>query len=727
MGKTGTLTVRVVSDTKKFESGMDKTASKAGKVGDKFESAGRKMSVFATVPVAAAMGFAASAASDLNETLSKSNTVFGKSAKTIENWADGAVDDFGQSKREALDAASTFGNLFVQLGIGADQAAEMSMEMTELASDFASFHNADITQVLEAQTAAFRGEYDALQRFVPTINAATVEQRALEMTGKAATKELTAQEKALAVNKIMFENAGDAIGDFDRTQDSAANQTRKAKAAMEDAAAELGTALLPIVAKAAGGVADLAGAFSDLPDGVQTAIIALAGLLAAAGPVMTVGGKIANNWAKVSSAFDKGSIAAFNAAGNWKKLAVQGGALAAATIAVTKAVEAYGNEMDEAASDGESAGKKIIGSFDAQKASADEFAAEMNRLTAAHNGLIEDANNAKNPFLKERFLEAAEAVAVTRREMDTQWESAFKLRDELGITGDEAIRMAVNEETMGAAVDETTGEIDTQAAAADELDQAVQRLTDSTEELIGVHMSAEEATLAVTGEFATLTETLKENGSTLDINTEKGRANREQIVRTADSILNHVTALAEQGATTDEVTFAMGAHIAQLKATMRQAGLSEDEINSYINTLGLTPDNIATVVQLHGTAEAERALEHLSRLRIAQIQAQVTGSSTAGHQLRHSGGPVSKGTPYLVGRAGHEELFVPDQSGDIISGPKTDQILSGMSGGAVVGARGMGACMNVQINVHGSVYGDRRALMGEIAQAVRDGIPLPPR
>lgn len=724
MGKSGTLTVRVVSDTSKFESGMDKTAQKAGKVGDKFETAGRKMSVFATVPVAAAMGFAANAASDLNETLSKSNTVFGKSAKTIENWADGAVDDFGQSKREALDAASTFGNLFVQLGIGADQAAEMSMEMTELASDFASFHNADITQVLEAQTAAFRGEYDALQRFVPTINAATVEQRALEMTGKATTKELTAQEKALAVNKIMFENAGDAIGDFDRTQDSAANQTRKAKAAMEDAAAELGTALLPIVAKAAGGVADLAGAFSDLPDGVQTAIVALAGLMAAAGPVMTVGGKIANNWGKVVTAFDKGSIAAFNAAGNWKKLAVQGGALAAATIAVTKAVEAYGNEMDEAASDGESAGKKIVGTFDATKASADEFAAEMNRLTAAHNDLIDNANRAKNPFLKERYLEAAEAVAVTRREMGTAWDAAFKLRDELGITGDEALQMALDQETMGAAVDDTTGEIDTQAAAAEELDQAVQRLTDSTEELIGVHMSAEEATLAVTNEFATLTETLKENGATLDLNTEKGRANREQIVRTTDGILNHITALAEQGATTDEVNWVLNEHVGQLKATMRQAGLSEDEIDSYINTLGLTPDNIATIVQLHGTAEAERALEHLTRLRTAQIRAQVTGSSTAGHQLRHSGGPVSKGVPYLVGRAGHEELFVPDQSGDIISGPRTDQILSGMSGGAVVGARGAGG-VNVTINVQGSVYGDRRALMGEITQAVRDGIPLP--
>src|SRR5690606_8586807 len=77
---------------------------------------------------------AGQAASDLSESLSKSNTVFKSSAKEIENWAEGAADGFGQSKKQALDAASTFGNIFVQLGVGADRAADLSMEMTELAS-----------------------------------------------------------------------------------------------------------------------------------------------------------------------------------------------------------------------------------------------------------------------------------------------------------------------------------------------------------------------------------------------------------------------------------------------------------------------------------------------------------------------------------------------------------------------------------------------------------------
>ncbi len=203
-----------------------------------------------------AIGGFVSAASDLNETISKSNTIFGKNAREIEKWADGASRAFGQSKEQALESAASFGNMFQQLGIGSDTAADMSTQMTELASDFASFHNADITQVLEAQAAAFRGEYDAVQRFVPTINAAAVEQKALEMGLGATTKELDAQDKALATQALLLEGAGAAAGDFARTSDGLANQQRTLGAVWADLQAQLGQRLIPLVTEITGWLAD---------------------------------------------------------------------------------------------------------------------------------------------------------------------------------------------------------------------------------------------------------------------------------------------------------------------------------------------------------------------------------------------------------------------------------------------------------------------------------------
>lgn len=184
-------------------------------------------------------------ARDYNEIISKSNTIFGEQASAVEQWASSAATSFGQSKAEALDAAASFGNMFTQLGMGSETAKDMSIKMTELASDFASFHNADITDVLQAQQAAFRGEYDALQKFVPTINAASVAQEAMAQTGKKNTAELTAGEKAAAAYSLMIKGAGDATGDFERTSGSLANQQRIMSAQWKDIQAQLGQALIP--------------------------------------------------------------------------------------------------------------------------------------------------------------------------------------------------------------------------------------------------------------------------------------------------------------------------------------------------------------------------------------------------------------------------------------------------------------------------------------------------
>lgn len=249
-----TVAVRFTGDTADLKRSLDQVDAKLKGTGSSISKVGKKLAVglgVASAGVAVLGKSAVDAGSSLNETLSKSNTVFGGQAKAIEAWAGTAAKGFGQSKQQALEAASSFGNMFTQLGIGEKQAAAMSTQMTQLASDFASFHNADITQVLEAQQAAFRGEYDALQRFVPTISAATVEQKALAQTGKKTTKELTIQEKALAVQALMMEGAGDAAGDFARTSDGLANRQRIMSAQFKDFQAQLGQKLIPVVLKVA--------------------------------------------------------------------------------------------------------------------------------------------------------------------------------------------------------------------------------------------------------------------------------------------------------------------------------------------------------------------------------------------------------------------------------------------------------------------------------------------
>lgn len=267
MSNVGYATLQVIPSMKGIKTTIERGLGEAdggaagAAVGGRFGDGFKKVALAAGGLVAAKIGTefftgAIGSASDLAETVSKANTIFGSAAGGIESWANRADTALGQSKQQALDAAATFGNMFTQLGIGQGAAAAMSTEMVKLGSDFASFHNDDISTVLQAQTAAFRGEFDAVQRYVPTINAAAVEQKAMALGLAASSKELTNQDKALATQQLLLEGAGAATGDFARTSDGLANKQRILSARFENIKAKIGGALLPVVTSLTGALAD---------------------------------------------------------------------------------------------------------------------------------------------------------------------------------------------------------------------------------------------------------------------------------------------------------------------------------------------------------------------------------------------------------------------------------------------------------------------------------------
>lgn len=191
-------------------------------------------------------GGAISGASDLNETISKSSTIFGTAAKDVESWASTAAQSVGLSKSAAMEAAAGFGNMFTQLGFGADEAARLSEQTVQMAADLGSFNNMPTADVADRISAAFRGEYDSLQALIPNINAARVEQEAMAATGKTNASELTAQEKAAAVLAIVNRDGAAAMGDFAKTADGAANTQKTLTASLEDQQSKLGQTLMPL-------------------------------------------------------------------------------------------------------------------------------------------------------------------------------------------------------------------------------------------------------------------------------------------------------------------------------------------------------------------------------------------------------------------------------------------------------------------------------------------------
>jgi uncharacterized protein YukE len=219
--------------------------------------------------VKSVIGPAIAAASNMEESLSKVNVVFGRGAREVEKFANSAAKNLGQSKQSVLEAAGVFGTFGKAAGLAGTDLAVFSNDFTTLATDLASFNNTTPEEAVQAIGAALRGEAEPLRRFGVLLNDATLKQEAMTLgiyDGKGA---LTAQQKILAAQSAIYKQTGDAQGDFMRTSDGLANSTRTLSATFKDLQAKFGAAFIEQAKTATANVNFLAQQFNKLPTPVK--------------------------------------------------------------------------------------------------------------------------------------------------------------------------------------------------------------------------------------------------------------------------------------------------------------------------------------------------------------------------------------------------------------------------------------------------------------------------
>ena len=236
--------------------GLDEAQSKIGKFSSGAVSSLKKLGKAAAVATGAIVGAAGifgkqaiDAASDFGESLSKVNVIFGEGAKEVEKFSKTTAKQFGISQNAALDAAGTFGIFGKAAGLTGKDLGKFSNRFTGLASDLASFNNSTPEEAIQAIGAALRGESEPIRRFGVLLNDAALKAQALEMGIYDGNGALTAQQKTLAATELIFKQTTDAQGDFARTSDGLANQSRILSATFEDVKVKIGEKLLPIALK----------------------------------------------------------------------------------------------------------------------------------------------------------------------------------------------------------------------------------------------------------------------------------------------------------------------------------------------------------------------------------------------------------------------------------------------------------------------------------------------
>lgn len=278
--KIATAFVEIKPDTRNFESSLDAQVTKsASGLGKKFAQ------LFGAAAFGAGLRKAINDASDLNETVTKTEQIFGDAAKQIEATGETAAKSMGMSKKAYLDSASSLKGLLDNMGLAQDESTAWSQKMVQLGSDLASFFNTEPADAVYAISAALRGESEPLRRYNVQLSEVTLKAKAMELglySGKGA---LDLHAKAQAALALIMEQTTAAQGDFARTADGVANSQRIAKAEMENASASAGQNFLPVYQKVVETVGFLAKGFGALPGPVQTVLIAFVGLVALSGPL----------------------------------------------------------------------------------------------------------------------------------------------------------------------------------------------------------------------------------------------------------------------------------------------------------------------------------------------------------------------------------------------------------------------------------------------------------
>ena len=187
------------------------------------------------------------AASDLAETASAVEVVFGDANRQVADFADGAARSLGMTQQQALEGARTFGIFGQAAGLQGGDLASFSTDLVGLATDFASFNNVDPSVAIDAIGAGLRGEAEPLRQFGILLDDAALRAQALEMGIYDGNGALSQQQRVMAAQAEIFDQAGSQAGDFERTSGGLANQQRILQAQWEDFTAQVGTAFLPIM------------------------------------------------------------------------------------------------------------------------------------------------------------------------------------------------------------------------------------------------------------------------------------------------------------------------------------------------------------------------------------------------------------------------------------------------------------------------------------------------
>lgn len=190
------------------------------------------------------IGDAIDISSSLTEVENVVRTTFGNSEKLIQDFAENSIQNYGMSELTAKQVASRFQAMGTAMGFSQDSMANMSVELTKLTADMASFYDISQEDVAKNLQAIFSGETEPLRKYGLDLTQATLKEWALKNGLDADISSMTQAQKAMLRYQYVMQNTTAAQGDFARTADTWHNQVTILTQSFQQLASIVGGALI---------------------------------------------------------------------------------------------------------------------------------------------------------------------------------------------------------------------------------------------------------------------------------------------------------------------------------------------------------------------------------------------------------------------------------------------------------------------------------------------------
>lgn len=190
------------------------------------------------------LGDAIDISSSLTEVENVVRQTFGQYESLINNFAKTSIEKFGMSELSAKQFASRFQAMGTALDIPQRKMADMSIRLTELTGDMASFYDVSQEDIAKSLQSVFSGTTAPMRRYGIDLTQATLKEWALKQGLDANISSMTQAQKAMLRYQYVLAHTTNITGDFARTADTWHNQITMLKENFKALGAVVGGGLI---------------------------------------------------------------------------------------------------------------------------------------------------------------------------------------------------------------------------------------------------------------------------------------------------------------------------------------------------------------------------------------------------------------------------------------------------------------------------------------------------